>query len=191
MEVWAGDQLLALGGPRQRALCAFLVLNANRAVSGDELIDGVWGTDRGGASKRLSVAIARLRKALEPLDEDGSPVLRTVSGGYLLSISSDELDAEQFDALVREGRDALEAGDAARARERLRAALALWRGPALAEVSFEDFAQAEIRRLDELRLVALEARIDADLQLGAEPGLISELESLLARYPTRERVAGS
>ncbi len=190
VEVWHEDEPIPLGGPRQITLFAFLVLHANHAVSSDVLIDGVWGADRRGATKRLSVAIARLRRALEPLRDNGAPVLRTVRGGYLLSVSADELDAEQFDALLREGREALDAGEAQRAGDRLRAALALWRGPALAEVSFEDFAQAEIRRLEELRLVALEARIDADLQLGADAGLVGELGALLARHPTRERVAG-
>ena len=100
-----------------------------------------------------------------------------------------ELDAEVFAARVREGRRALDAGEPARAAELLRKALALWRGPALAEVCFEDFAQAEIRRLEELRLVALEARVDCDLELGRHVQLIGELEGLLAVQPTRERVA--
>jgi predicted ATPase/DNA-binding SARP family transcriptional activator len=189
VEAWLDGERLTVGGPRQLALFAFLVLHANRAVSSDELIEGVWGADRSGAAKRLSVAIARLRRALEPLDREGGPVLRTVRGGYMLSVSADEVDAWQFDELMRAGLDALDAGQAARAGGLLRAALALWRGPALADVGFEDFAQAEIRRLEELRLVALEARIDADLQLGEDAGLIGELAALVARYPTREHVA--
>jgi predicted ATPase/class 3 adenylate cyclase len=107
----------------------------------------------------------------------------------MLSVRPDELDTERFQALVRDGRQALGTGDAARASELLAAALALWRGPPLAEVSFEEFAQAEIRRLEELRLLALESRIDADLQLGATRELIGELELLLTRHPAREHFA--
>jgi predicted ATPase/DNA-binding SARP family transcriptional activator len=190
VEAWAGEERLTLGGPRQVALLTFLLLHANRAVSSDALIEEVWGPDRSGAAKRLSVAIARLRRALEPLDGDGPPVLRTVAGGYMLSLSAGQLDAEEFGALVKAGQDALHDGQAARAGDLLRAALALWRGPALADVGFENFAQAEIRRLEELRRLALEARIDADLQLGAGADLIGELEALLSLYPTHEHLAG-
>ncbi len=189
VEAWLGDEPVALGGPRQLALLGFLVLHANRAVSSDAVIEGVWGTVDGGAGKRLSVAIARLRRALEPFESDGVSRLRTVGGGYMLSLCAGELDAERFEALVMEGLGALEVGEPAVAGERLQAALALWRGPALADVRFEDFAQSEIERLEELRLVALEARIDADLRLGAAAGLVGELRSLLARYPTREQLA--
>ena len=135
------------------------------------------------------MAVSRaLRRALEPLD--GAPRLRTVGGGYLLSVAPDELDAEVFQATVRAGRAALEDGDPAVASKRLSDALALWRGPPLADVAFEEFAQADIRRLRELRLVALEARIEADLALGRHGELIGELEALLAEEPSRERLAG-
>jgi predicted ATPase/DNA-binding SARP family transcriptional activator len=189
VEVWSGERSLALGGPRQLALLAFLVLHSNRSVSSDALIDAVWGTPGAGAGKRLTVAIARLRRSLQPLDRDGSSRLRTVSGGYLLEVGAGELDAERFEALVTEGLEALGAGEAGGAGERLRAALALWRGPALADVGFDDFAQSEIHRLEELRLLALEARIDADLQLGKHAGAVGELRSLTATHPTRERLA--
>ncbi len=169
---------------------AFLLLNANRAVSADAVIDAVWGAEREGAGKRLQMGVSRLRKALAPLDGQDGPRLRTVAGGYLLSVAPGELDAEVFAERVREGRRALEHGDAAGASAVLSEALASWRGGPLAEVAFEEFAQAEIRRLEELRLVALETRIDADLQLGRHAELIAELESLLAREPTRERLAG-
>jgi len=123
------------------------------------------------------------------VDGDRGAVLRSVGGGYLLAVAPDQLDAELFGAGVRDGRAALDAGDPARATALLREALELWGGPALAEVAFEDFAQAEIRRLEELRLVALEMRIDADLQLGGHAQLVGELEALLAEQPVRERVA--
>ena len=189
VEVSLDGRLVAVGGRRQLTLLAFLVLHANRAVSSDALIDAVWGPARSGASNRLQTAIARLRRALEPLDAGAGPVLRTVGGGYLLSVAAGALDADVFATRVQEGRAALEAGEPTDASELLGGALALWRGPPLAEVCFEDFAQAEIRRLEELRLVAFEARIDADLQLGRHAHLIVELERLLGEQPTRERVA--
>lgn len=181
---------LGLGGRRQLTLLAFLVLHANRAVSGDTLIDAVWGPARSESDNRLAMAVARLRKALGPLEGPGGPRLQTVSGGYLLSVGPGELDAERFATGVRDGREALEAGDPARAAVLLNEALGLWRGPPLAEVAFEDFAQAEIRRLRELRLTALETRVEADLRLGRDAGLVGELEALLAEQPDRERLAG-
>ncbi len=190
VQAWTGEQRLVLGGPQQVKLLAFLLLNANRALSSDAMIDAVWGTERDGAARRLQMGVLRLRKALAPLDADDEPRVRTVSGGYLLAIGPGELDAEVFAGQARDGRRALEEGDPARASELLAAALRLWHGSPLAEVSFEDFAQAEIRRLDELRLVVLESRIDADLQLGRHLELIPELEQLVAGRPTRERVAG-
>lgn len=189
VEARLGDRPVAVGGGRQLTLLAFLLLHPNRAVSSDALIDAVWGPERDGSVKRLQMAVARLRKALKPLDTpDGSP-LQTVSGGYLLSIAADELDAGVFAELVNAGRRALEGGDPTNASEVLTQALALWRGPPLAEVSYEEFAQAEIRRLEELRRLALEARADAHLQLGQHAAVVAELEALLVEEPARERIA--
>ena len=190
VEVWADDRRLVMGGPRQVALLAFLLLHANRAVSVDALIDAVWGQERDGAVKRLQMAITRLRSALQPLELEGESVLRTVSGGYLLSVASGDIDAEVFAGRTRAGRHELEGGDPVRAERLVSEALALWRGPPWADVAFQDFVQAEIRRLDELRVMALETRIEAELQLGRGPELIAELEALLAEDPTRERLAG-
>ena len=190
VQVWQGGQRLAVGGPRQLALFAFLVLHANRAVSRDAMIDAVWGPARSDDGNRLQMAIARLRKALEPITSDVDPRLQTVRGGYLLSIAPGELDADTFHARVHAGMRALDAGESAQATDLLSEALALWRGPPLAEVAFEDFAQGEIRRLEELRRRALECRIDAGLQLGRHADLIGELEGLLVETPTREHVAG-
>ena len=183
-------QRLATGGRRQLTLFSFLVLNANRPVADDALIDAVWGSSRSRSDNRLRMAITRLRKALEPLNGSTGPRLRTVSGGYLLSINAGELDADVFAARVLDGRSALEAGEPARASDLIRDGLELWRGPPLVDVCFEDFAQAGIRRLEELHLVARETRIDADLQLGHHAKRIAELEALLADQPTRERLAG-
>jgi DNA-binding SARP family transcriptional activator len=191
IEAWRGENRLEVGGPRQLALLAFLLLHANRAVATDGLVDALWGPARTANDNRLHMAIARLRKALAPLDEADRPRVRTVRGGYLLRVRADELDAELFATGVDEGMEMLEGGDPPGAAARLRAALSLWRGtgPPLAEVAFEDFAQDEIRRLEELRLVALEARIAADLELGRHQQLVGELEGLLRRNPLRERVA--
>jgi DNA-binding SARP family transcriptional activator len=136
------------------------------------------------------MAIARLRNALEPLSGVDGSRLQTVRGGYLLSVAPGELDADVFHAGVHAGTRALEAGDPADAVALLSAALELWRGPPLAEVAFEDFAQPEIRRLEELRMRAVECRIDAELALGRHADTIGELEALLADAPTREHVAG-
>jgi DNA-binding SARP family transcriptional activator/tetratricopeptide (TPR) repeat protein len=190
VEVWRDDERLALGGPRQLTLLAFLVLHANRAISRDALSGSVWGSVRSESDSRLQMAIVRLRKALEPLNDDAGPRLRTVSGGYLLSILPGELDADIFHSGVLAGARALEAGEPAQAADLLYEALALWRGPPLAEVAFEDFALGEIRRLEELRLRALECRIDAELQLGRHAELIGELEDLLTETPTAEHLAG-
>lgn len=135
------------------------------------------------------MAIARLRKALEPINEGAGARLQTVKGGYLLSVAPGELDADAFHAAVHAGVRALEAGQPEQSSKVLSEALELWRGPPLAEVAFEDFAQAEIRRLEELRIRALECRIDAELALGRHAGLIGELESLLIEAPTREHTA--
>ena len=113
VQAWRGDQRLALGGPRQLKLLAFLVLRANRAVSKDAIIDAVWGPARSDADNRLQMGTARLRKSLEPLTGDAGPWLQTVSGGYLLSIPPDELDADAFERAVRSGTQALETGAAA------------------------------------------------------------------------------
>ena len=141
-------------------------------------------------AKRLHMSVARLRKALNTSGANGDPALKTVSGGYLLAVAPGELDADVFQAHLEDGRRALDEGEALRAAGVLREALGLWRGPALAEVAYEEFAQAEIRRLDELRLAALEARIEADLQLGQHARVIGELEALLAGHPAREQLVG-
>lgn len=190
VEVWRDQRRLPLGGPRPVKLLSVLLLHANRAVSTDVLTDVVWGAARDGADNRLQMAIARLRKALEPLHDAAEPVLRTVSGGYMLSVAAGDLDADVFQSRIQEGQRALEARQPETAAALLREAMALWRGPPLAEVAFEDFAQGEIRRLHELRLVALEGRIDAELALGHHAALVAELEALMAEEPTRERIAG-
>ena len=139
------------------------VVNAGSAVSVDSLIDALWPGEAAsvGARKRLQMTVARLRQVLEPVTGDGKCELRTVGGGYLLALAPDELDAAVFVRQVTTGLRASRDSDWACSREQLAAALALWRGPVLADVAFEDFAQPEVRRLDELRGLAVEGRIEA------------------------------
>ena len=111
VEVWAGERQLPLGGRRQLALLALLLLEANRPVSADALVDAIWGAERDGAAKRLQMAVMRLRRALMPLDPSDGPRLRTLPGGYRLSVGAGELDAEVFAGRVADGRRLLEQGD--------------------------------------------------------------------------------
>jgi YVTN family beta-propeller protein len=180
LEVGDDDRPVALGGPRQRALLAILLLHRGEVVSSDRIIDELWG-DRppATAAKTLQGYVSHLRKALGP------DVLVTRGGGYQLV--PERVDADRFDALVDEARDD---DDARRARERLGEALALWRGEPLADLAYEPFAQGAVARLEEARLAALEDRIDADLALGRQRALVGELEALVNEHPNRERLLG-
>jgi DNA-binding SARP family transcriptional activator/tetratricopeptide (TPR) repeat protein len=190
IELCDSERRVAVGGPRQVALLALLLINANRALSSDRLIDALWrDLDRARAVKRLHVTIARLRRTLDRQGPVGESVLRTVTGGYVLAVAPGELDVEVFQTRVEEGRRALEASDVRRARDLLGEALGMWRGTALSDVAYEGFAQPEIRRLEELRMSALEARVDCDLGLGGHGVVIGELEALVAAHPGRERLA--
>jgi DNA-binding SARP family transcriptional activator len=170
-----------LGAPAQRALLARLLLEPNRTVSVERVIEDVWGDDvPSSAVKMVQVHVSRLRKGLPA----GSLVTRPP--GYVLEIEPSSIDLVRFDRLHGQGRQALAAGAPGRAADALRAALALWRGPALAEFD-APFARIEAARLEELRLACLEDRIEADLALGGHAGLAAELEALVARHPLRER----
>jgi DNA-binding SARP family transcriptional activator len=183
--LWDEGGEVSLSGPKPRALLAVLLLHANEVVPTDRLIDELWGEDSPeGVVSALRVHVSRLRKVL-PQD-----VLTTRSPGYLVRVEPDELDLHRFERLVDEGRGLLARGLAADASERLRDALALWRGPALADFAYESFAQAAIARLEEIRLAALELRIDADLALGRHDELVGEVEALVAAHPLRERLRG-
>jgi DNA-binding SARP family transcriptional activator len=180
----AGRPLPVVGG-RQRALLAILLLHANEPVSNDRLIEDLWGEQPPeGARKALQIHVSRLRKALGV--EEGPVITRP--NGYLVRVHPGELDLERFERLAAEGRRALARGDPERAAQRLREALALWRGGPLADFAFESFAQPEIRRLEELRLAALEDRIDADLARGRHAELVPEIEALVAAHPLSERL---
>jgi predicted ATPase/DNA-binding SARP family transcriptional activator len=173
---------IALGGQKRRALLAVLLLDAGRVVSRDRLIDALWGDEPPDTARNtLQVYVSQLRKLLP------EGVLETAPAGYRLVIEPDSVDLFEFIRLSEEGRTALGAGDPARAADTLRAALGLWRGAPLADLSWEPFAQSEIMRLEELRVAALEERIDADLALGRHGQVVAELERLVGDQPMRER----
>src|SRR5512132_1177027 len=185
LEVRDGERSLPLAGAKQRALLALLLVNAGRVVSRDRLIDELWGEQPPEtAVTSLQGYVSRLRKLLP------AETLLTRPPGYLLEIEPDDLDLRRFELLLAEGREALAQHDAEPAAQLLHEALALWRGPALAEFAYEPFAQAEIGRLEDLRLAAVEERIEADLALGRHADLIGELEALVAENPHRERLRG-
>lgn len=166
-----------------------LLLHANEVVSTDRLIDELWGAaPPESAANMLQGYVSHLRKTLEPGRGRGEhEILVSRPPGYVLQIRSDQLDAERFVQLTDEARRLLEEGDARVAAERFCAALALWRGPALADLTYEPFARGDVERLEELRLAALEERIDADLMLDRHELVIGELRELVAGHPLRER----
>jgi DNA-binding SARP family transcriptional activator len=173
-----------LGARKQRAVLALLLLEAGRVVSTDRLIEELWqGRPPPSARVTLRSYVSRLRALLRP---DAEVIAR--AGGYALEAAPLHIDARRFEQFVREGEDALARGSARTAAERLRSGLALWRGGALADVAEDGLLALESRRLEELRLSAIEARIEADLALGLHRELIGELEQLVGEHPLRERV---
>ena len=175
-----------LGGPKQRALLAYLLLHANTVVTRDRLIDGLWGEcPPPSTAESLDSYLSRLRKLV------GHDRLSRQAGGYVLHVAPGELDTEQFERMVTSARQGAGDHDAADVARELAAALALWRGPALADLAYEPFAQNEIRRLEQERLAALEDRIDAELRMGRGAELVAELEQLTAEHPDRERLAAA
>lgn len=182
---------MPLGGAKQRAVLALLLLHANEVLPVDRLIDELWGeSPPESAANMLQGYVSHLRKALEPGRGRGEyQILVSRPPGYSLQIRPQQLDATRFEALTEQARKLLDEGDAAAAAERLHAALALWRGPALADFAHEPFARPEADRLEEERLAAIEDRLDADLSLGRSD-VVGELRKLIAEHPTRERLRG-
>jgi len=169
LEVWHGGALVPVRGSKQRALLAVLVLHANEVVSTDRLMDALWGSEVPDQAA-LRVRVSQLRKALGA----GGETIVTQAPGYRLGVEDGALDLHRFEELVANA----PSDEPAVAAERLREALELWRGPPLAEFEYEEFAQPAIARLEELRLAAVEKRIDADLALGCHADVIPELEAL-------------
>jgi DNA-binding SARP family transcriptional activator len=187
LEAFDGERRLVLGGTRQRAVLALLLLRANEALTRDVIVDELWGeSPPQSAGKVLQNCVSALRKELP----GGADRLQTVGGAYALRLAPDELDRDRFMRGLAEGRAALETGETAEAAEQLRAALALWRGAPLADFAYAPFAQDEITRLEELHVAAIEDRIDADLALGEHAELVPELEALVKRHQLRERLRG-
>jgi DNA-binding SARP family transcriptional activator len=181
LEVVGDDGPIALGGQKQRALLGLLLVHAGEVLATDRLVADLWGErPPKTATTSLQNFVSHLRKLL------GADTVETRPPGYVLRLDPDRFDLARFERLVASARGA---APAERVRL-LREALGLWRGPPLADLAFETFAQSEIRRLEELRAEALEARIDADLELGAGGELVGELESLVIQYPLRERLRG-
>ena len=171
----------------QRALLALLAVRAPRAISAESAADALWPRAAPAEALRsLQVTVSRLRRSLGA----GGAGLETVASGYRLAVEADAVDARRFEALIAEARAARGAGDPGAARRLLDEALALWRGPALTDVGYESFAQGDIARLEELRVAALEDRIDARLSEGGHALVVAELEQLSAEHPSRERLLG-
>jgi class 3 adenylate cyclase len=184
LEIRSPRGVVSLGGGKPRALLADLLIHLGQVVSVDRLIDDLWGAAAPVTARHaLEVHVSQLRKVLGP---HGGPLV-TRAPGYVFDVDPPHLDAFVFERLLGEAR---RSSDAAAARDAVGEALALWRGPALAEFTYEPFAQAEIARLEELKVQAVEQRIEADLELGRDLELVAELESLIAANPLRERLRG-
>jgi YVTN family beta-propeller protein len=180
VEALAGERALDLGGRKPTALLALLLLNAGNVVSTDRLVDELWGDEPPRtARKSLQVHVSRLRREL------GEEMLETRPHGYALRVERGQVDLHRFEDLLERGRAALAAGEERHAATLLREALVVWRGEPLAGLE-EPFARAASARLEDLRLAAVEARIEADLALGRHASLVGELDALVAEHPFRE-----
>lgn len=185
LEVVGENGPVRLGGAKQRAILAILLLSANRVVSVDRLADDLYaGAAPVTALKQVQRHVSDLRKLLGPV------AIETRSPGYLLRVAGEGLDLALFERLTAEANDSLLDGEARRAAELLRRALDLWRGPPLADLAYESFAQAPIERLEEMRLAALQLRLEAELSIGRHAEVVAELEQLVREHPLREGLRG-
>ena len=191
LEVAENGRTISLGGARARALLVLLLLHRNEVVAVDRIVDALWSDQPPKtAGQAVRVYVSQLRKSLEPGGADEPRTLLTRGNGYVLMVDDGELDLDRFDALRAEGRRLLEAGEAARAAGALDEALSLWRGPPLQDFAYEQFAQSEIGRLEELRLATLDDRFEAELGAGRDSELVADLEQLVDANPLRERFRG-
>jgi serine/threonine protein kinase/DNA-binding winged helix-turn-helix (wHTH) protein len=182
LEVSAGDGAIKLGGPKQRAVLAHLILRANRPVPVDLFIDGLWGDEPPDTAKNtLQTYVYRLRQLL------GDDRISSEAGGYVLRADSAEIDAARFEAKVKAGKANL-TSEPSEAAAALSEALELWRGAPLADLTNEPSLRGEIARLEELHLSATEHRIAAEIDMGGHSTVVSELDALTAQYPLRERM---
>jgi DNA-binding SARP family transcriptional activator/ABC-type transport system substrate-binding protein len=186
IEVWKDGRLVPVGGTKQQALLVILLLHVNEVVSRGLLIEDLWPErSPGTADASLDHQVSRLRKSLGL-----SGMVVTRAGGYALEVDPEQIDTWRFERLLERGRRANAAGNSAEAAGLLRETLALWRGQAFADLAYESFARTEVDRLEELRVTAVEERVEADLALGRHQTLVAELEALTATHPLRERLSG-
>lgn len=176
-------ETVELRGTKQRFLLAALALRRGEVVPAEQLAEMIWGdTPPHNPGNARQAQISAVRKVLP------EPVLVTRGNGYALEVEADQIDIGRFESLVATARGLLDAGDAVAAAYMLREALTLWRGPALADFAYEDFARLEIGCLEEARLTAMEARVEADFAAGRHADVVAELEALCAEHPLRERL---
>lgn len=188
LAVFSDGEAVDLGPPKQRALLALLLIHVNQPLSVERILDELWGDEAQGKENALRVHVSRLRAVLEPQRTRGEKsVLETKAGAYQLTIDPDRFDIRRFEQQVAAGTALLET-DVGAAAETLAGALALWKGAPFDDFAYEEFAQTERRRLDELRVDALEHRLEANLARGQAGELVSELEVLRQEYPLRERL---
>ena len=178
---------VVIGSAKQRELLALLAAHAPEVISTDRIVDALWGDDGQDRLPSLHFHVSKLRDVVDP-DRDEN-VIVTAAPGYGLGIAIDSVDAHRFRALVARA-ERLGADDLTEERPLLEEALGMWRGSPYAEFEYAEWARSEVLHLEELRLVATELRIDADLATGRHSGLVPELESLAAEYPLRERFWG-
>lgn len=190
LEVVSARGPVSLGGPKQRAVLAMLLLEANRVVSVERLIEGIWGeSPADGAPATLQVYISSLRKVLEST-KGQHRVLVSQRPGYVLRVDPERIDALRFEQMVTAARKDLADERFESAARGLSDAMKLWRGAPLADFAFQDFAAVDIARLDGARIAALEDRIEAELACGRHASLVVELEGLVTEHPLRERLWG-
>jgi predicted ATPase/DNA-binding SARP family transcriptional activator len=189
LEVVAEGRQLPLKAAKQKTILALLLLHRDEVVSVDRMQEALWQErPPATATTALQGYVSQLRRLLEEGEEGSASLLATRSPGYALAAAPEQLDLARFEQLAESGRDALATGEPARAARLLAEALALWRGPPLADFSYEAWAQSAIGRLEELRLSAVEDRIEADLACGRHGRLVGELEALVQSHPLRERL---
>ncbi|HEY6608939.1 MAG TPA: AfsR/SARP family transcriptional regulator, partial [Candidatus Limnocylindria bacterium] len=179
---------------RERSLLVLLLINRGEVVSSDRIVEALWGDQPPGtAAKAVQGYVSHLRRLLDPERAAGGAdgLLLTRAPGYALRVDAEAVDATRFERLAASGSRALDEGAAAEAVAAFDEALGLWRGPALAEFAFDDFAQAEIHRLEDLRLLASEDRAEALLQLGRNAEVVADLDALVVEHPLRERLRAS
>ena len=191
LQVLDAGREVAVGGHKRRSLLALLLLHRNEVIPADRLIDELWdGRPPATAAKGLQVQVSQLRKELVSASGTNGTSLLTRASGYVLEVPPETVDIVRFERAIADGERSRAAGRPDEAQARLREALEMWRGPPLADFVYERFAQDEIARLEALRLVAVEERVDADLALGRHHQVVTELEALVQSHPLHERLRG-